>query len=181
MAANKCFDSYTPVLSSTDYTLQQKQKNIYATVFNDSTLLGTGNPVKKNKSTYNNSISLMGGSECLSAAQSYDLLSNYTAGQELLQPTAVPVKYASWAGSLYSVNYAEHGVDSVVYATDPSWNNAVTDPSYVLFYDQCFANYDELNRPETWLHVVDVSFNSTDFYKQATNTFVPPCIPDDGS
>jgi len=175
--ANKCFDSYAPILSSTDFTLQQKQKNIYATVFNDSTLKGTCNPTKLNHSTYNNTISLIGGTQCLNSAQSYDILSDYNAGQVLLQPPVVPVKYDSWAGSLYSVNYSEHNVDSVVYATDASWNNVVTDPSYALFYDKCDFYYDEINRPESWMHVVDISFNATDFYKQATNTFVPPCTP----
>ena len=135
--ANKCFDSYAPIISSTDYTLQQKQKNIYATVLNDSTLNGTCNPVKHDTYTYNNNISLLGGTHCLSSAKSYDVLSDYNAGQLLLQPPVVPVKYESWAGTLFSVDYTAHGVNSVVYATDPSWNNAITDPSYALFYDKC--------------------------------------------
>jgi hypothetical protein len=176
--ANKCFESYTPVQTSTDYTLQQKQKNIYGSVFNNASLYATANPVKQNQKTYNNSISLIGGTFCLSAAQSYDVLTNYTAGQQLLQPTELPIKYESWAGSLYAADYKASGIDGVVYTPDDSWDNVVTDPSYSLFYDECFSGFDAENRPEHWLGVVNTdSFSTTDFYLQATNTFVPPCIP----
>jgi hypothetical protein len=176
--ANKCFESYAPIMSGTDYTLQQKQKNIYGTVLNNATLYATANPVKQNHKTYNNTISLIGGTFCLSAAQSYDVLNNYTAGQGLLEPSVIPIKYDSWAGALYAADYAAYGVDSVIYTSGSSWDTVVTDPSYSLFYDDCFSGFDAENRPEPWLGVVtSTSFSTTDFYKQATNTFVPACTP----
>jgi hypothetical protein len=186
--ANRCFDSPNNLFTAQDYTRQQKQKSIFSAILNNQTIFDTANPVKLNNKQYNDNVSLLTATSsesssessswyCVNAAKSYDVLNDYLNGLQLLQPQQpTTVKYESWAGNLYSVDYVKHNVTSVVSNTMADWSDVVTDPSYSLFYEDCFFEFDQLNRPESWLKVVDISFNETIYYKQATNTFVPPCV-----
>jgi hypothetical protein len=124
------------------------------------------NGAKYNKNTsVNSSCDISGG--YVETAQNYELLADVKNGAALVYPVQVSTpKYESWCGNLYSVDYLNHGVRNVVEA---SFNNIVIDPSYILFYDNCESIYYNLNKPEKWTTVVDLSFQNTYFAMEANN------------
>ena len=133
---------------------------------------------------------------CLVNAKNYELLLDVTKGQSLYNTnneinTANTYlhKNDAWTGNLFSVNYSEKGVNVVVdtsynagntneiifpqsitaHDADLSFNNSypgvIVDPSYDIFYNSCLTSFNDGKNP--WLRLVDVSFNSTSYYKTA--------------
>jgi hypothetical protein len=173
MKRNRCFKSFNTTLDSSDQSRNNRSVAIYNDIRQNVVSLQTGNPIKTNGFTYNaNSIvnptcDISGGH--VEVASSYEVKSEIKQGAELLYPPHISTpKYENWCGNLYSVDYAQHGVTSIV-KTDASFSNIVIDPSYVLFYNECELNYENTNKPEQWLQVVDLSFQNTFFAKQAND------------
>lgn len=185
MAVNRCFDTFNKNKSSSDYANIRRQKTLYIEINKNINCLNTGNPVKRDSFNYNNNFGIISSSDeskynsCLATAKSYDLLLDITKGKNLVNShcgntdsVAIPPKYDSWSGNLFSVNYKDNSVDNVVNtqnATDPSYN--IVDPSYSLFYNDYKNNECPLTElsgyPPNWLKVVDISFNNTSYYKEA--------------
>ena len=177
MASNRCFGSFNPKLSASDRSAEKRSTAIYNEIRQNVEKLHTGNPVKTNGYKYNrNSLvnptcDISGGD--VKVAASYEIRADIKQGASLLYPVQVSTpKYESWCGNLYSENYSNHNILSVV-KTDPSFNNIVIDPSYVLFYADCDIVYENPNRPEQWTHAVDLSFQGTYFAKAANDTLNP--------
>ena len=171
MANTRCFDSYNESLSASDLSREKKQKTIYNEIRKNVQQFNTGNPVKKDGSKYNNNTSVNRtcdiSSGYVETAKNYELLADVKNGAALVYPVQVSTpKYESWSGNLYSVDYVKYGVTNVV---DASANNIVIDASYILFYDNCEAIYYNLNKPEKWTTVVDLSFQTTYFAMEANN------------
>jgi hypothetical protein len=202
MANNRCFTTYnTTIQNASDYSTSIRQKTIYTNIASNMHLDGNANPVKLNGVRFNDNFSVMPiignkNAGCLVNAKNYELLLDATKGKHLYdaslgintQKTKLNTN-ESWAGSLFSVNYSENGVNVVVdtsynasnpnkiifpqtisaCAADLSFNNTypgiIVDPSYQLFYNPCLSMFNNGKNP--WLHLVDVSFNETSYYKEA--------------
>ena len=174
MASNRCFDSFNPKLSASDRSSEKRTTAIYNEIRQNVINLKTANPLKTNGYKYNqNSIVNQTcdiSSGFVNVAASYELRADIKQGATNIYPVQVSTpKYESWCGNLYSANYAKHGVNNVVKA-DASFNNIVIDPSYLLFYADCDLIYENINRPEQWTYVVDLSFQGTYFAKEANGT-----------
>jgi hypothetical protein len=179
MAANRCFDSFnaTANLSARDRSLQKRDTTIYNELRRNIQQFHTANPTKKNGFKYNQTsivnptCDISNGD--VANTSSYDLKTSIKNGAELIYPVEVSTpKYQSWCGNLYSINYLQHNVKNVV-QTDASFTNIIIDPSYILFYSDCDITYENTNSPATWTNVVDLSFQSTFYAKQADNTANP--------
>ena len=171
MANIRCFDSYNAKLSASDLSSEKRQKTIFNEIQKNVQVFNTGNPVKKNGVKYNKNTSVNRSCDIsggyVETAQNYELLADVKNGAALVYPVQVSTPtYESWCGNLYSVEYLKYGVRNVVEA---SFNNIVIDPSYILFYDNCEAIYYNLNKPEKWTTVVDLSFQNTYFAMEANN------------
>ena len=174
MASNRCFDSFNPKLSASDRSAEKRSTAIYNEIRLNVEQLHTGNPVKKNGYYYNGATQVNPtcdiSSGYVDVAASYELRADIKQGASLIYPAPVTTpKYESWCGNLYSENYKKHNIQNVV-NTDPSFNNIIIDPSYVLFYNGCDIVYENLNRPEQWTLAVDLSFQGTYFAKAANDT-----------
>uniref|UniRef100_A0A6C0HG42 Uncharacterized protein n=1 Tax=viral metagenome TaxID=1070528 RepID=A0A6C0HG42_9ZZZZ len=206
MANNRCFNtSNNTIKSASDYSTSIKQKTLYSNIAKNMNLQGNANPLKKDGIRYNNNfgvVPLTGNNTagCLINSQSYDLLLNVAKGQSLYNAENNNIDHfnlsgvlvnsnESWAGNLFSMNYATHGIhtvvdtsynagntNSIIYpqtisasAADLSFNTAypgvIVDPSYEIFYNTCLTSYNDGKNP--WLNLVDVSFNNTSYYKTA--------------
>ena len=166
---NRCFDSFNTILSASERMKNKRQTTIYNEVVKNVQQTQTVNPVKTNGYTYNKNLSLQPICDLsaghVNTALSYELRTDMKQGSQLVYPVPVSTpKYESWCGNLYSVNYQAHGVTTVI---DMS---GIIDPSYVLFYDACVLNYGNINKPEPWLNVVDLSFQNTYFARAANQT-----------
>ena len=177
MASNRCFDSFNPKLSASDRSTEKRTAAIYNEIRLNVEQLNTANPLKTNGYKYN--LTTVVNQTCdissgyVSVANSYELRADVKQGASQIYPVQVSTpKYESWCGNLYSENYAKHGINSVV-KTDPSFNNIVIDPSYLLFYADCDIVYENINRPEQWTYAVDLSFQGTYFAKSANDTRNP--------
>ena len=86
--------------------------------------------------------------------------------------------FDAWSGNLYSVNYLNNGVKTILGYDEPNGVFYI-DPSNVLFYEGC-SLYDDQNNaydanpltditgyPPEWYNVVDISFNNTNYYIEA--------------
>ena len=95
----------------------------------------------------------------------------------------------SWAGNLFSINYSNKDINVVVdtsynagnsneiiypqpitsHDADVSFNNSypgvIVDPSYLIFYNPCLSSFNSRKNP--WLHLVNVTFNDTNYYQTA--------------
>jgi hypothetical protein len=174
MATNRCFDSFNTVLDAGERSSQKRDTAIYNEIRKNVTTLHTGNPIKKNGFKYNqNSIinpTCDISSGYVSVAGSFELRNNIKQGAELLYPQSVSTpKYETWCGNLYAVEYTKYGVKNVVQA-DASFSNIIIDPSYLLFYSGCDIYYENINKPEQWTSVVDLSFQNTFYAREANNT-----------
>jgi hypothetical protein len=174
MASNRCFDTFNPKLSASDRSAEKRTTAIYNEIRLNVVKLNTANPVKTNGYKYNrntvvnHTCDISGG--YVKAANSYEILTDVKQGASQIYPVQVSTpKYESWCGNLYSENYTKYGINNVVKA-DPSFNNIVVDPSYLLFYADCDIMYENINRPEQWTHAVDLSFQGTYFAKSANDT-----------
>jgi hypothetical protein len=170
--AQRCFDSFNVVLSSGERSSKKRNTAIYTEIQKNVQRLNTANPIKQNGFYYNKNSVINPtcdiSSGLVSVAKSYELLADIKEGSSIIYPTLVSTpKYESWCGNLFSANYVKYGVGNVVQVD--SSTNIIIDPSNVLFYNECFFNYNE-NRPETWTRIVDLSFQSTYFGKSANNT-----------
>jgi len=204
MASNRCFTtSNNTIQNASDYSTSIKQQTIYKDVAQNMNQKHTANPQKKNGNYYNDNFGVISSSQtntngCLVNAKNYELLLDVTKGQSLynanndINQSSVYVNdNDAWAGNLFSVNYAENGVNIVV---DTSYNagntnkiiypqpitadvadtylssvtaypGVIVDPSYDIFYNPCLSSFNDGKNP--WLHLVDVSFNATSYYKTA--------------
>lgn len=174
MASNRCFDTFNKNLSASDQSIEKRTATIYNEIRLNIEQLKTANPVKKNGYKYNRNTVVNQTCDISSGyvdyASNYEMRANVKQGAAQIYPVQVSTpKYESWCGNLYSVNYAKYGVKNVVKIADPS-NNIVIDPSYILFYNDCDIVYENINRPEQWTYVVDLSFQGTYFAKSANNT-----------
>jgi len=170
--AQRCFDSFNVVLSSGERSSKKRNTTIYTEIQKNVQRFNTANPIKQNGFYYNKNSVINPtcdiSSGLVSVAKSYELLADIKEGSSIIYPTLVSTpKYESWCGNLFSANYVKYGVGNVVQVD--SSTNIIIDPSNVLFYNECFFNYNE-NRPETWTRIVDLSFQSTYFGKSANNT-----------
>jgi len=170
--AQRCFDSFNVVLSSGERSSKKRNTAIYTEIQKNVQQLNTANPIKQNGFYYNKNSVINPtcdiSSGLVSVAKSYKLLADIKGGSSIIYPTLVSTpKYESWCGNLFSANYVKYGVRNVVQVD--SSTNIIIDPSNVLFYNECFFNYNE-NRPESWTRIVDLSFQSTYFGKSANNT-----------
>ena len=170
--AQRCFDSFNTVLSASECSSKKRNTAIYTEIQKNVQRLNTANPIKTNGFYYNkNSVvnptcDISNG--LVAVTKSYELKADIKDGGNLIYPEHVSTpKYESWCGNLYSANYVKYGIGNVV-QTDLSLNNVI-DPSNLLFYDKCFFIYNE-NRPESWIRIVDLSFQSTYFSRDANNT-----------
>ena len=183
MATNRCFDTFIPNTTASDYVNTTRQKTLFKDVNYNVTHFSTANPKKKNGSTYNNNYSVRetnnvnGVQGCLAFAKDYQLLLDITKGETILANQNIscgstnathkmdaPV-YDAWSGILYSVDYLKHGVDNIL---NYDYNNCVLhiDPSNKLFYDGCPLT-DLTGYPPEWFNVVDISFNNTNYFIEA--------------
>jgi hypothetical protein len=174
MANNRCFNSFNQKLSASDRSTEKRTTTIYNEVRKNVQQFHTGNPVKTNGYKYNQNsfvnatCDISGG--YVDAAISYEIRADMKQGAGIIYPVQVSTpKYESWCGNLYSADYLEHGVNNVVQA-DASFNNIVIDPSYVLFYSDCELYYENINRPEQWTSVIDLSFQGTYYARDANDT-----------
>ena len=155
--AQRCFDSFNVVLSSGERSSKKRNTAIYTEIQKNVQQLNTANPIKQNGFYYNKNSVINPtcdiSSGLVSVAKSYELLADIKEGSSIIYPTLVSTpKYESWCGNLFSANYVKYGVGNVVQVD--SSTNIIIDPSNVLFYNECFFNYNE-NRPETWTRIVD--------------------------
>ena len=174
MASNRCFDSYNAKLSASERSVKKRTVAIYNEILKNVEQYDTANPVKQNGYTYNrNSIV---NQTCDISSGYVDVAVNYAIRADIKQgaSTVYPVqvstpKYESWCGNLYSVDYVKHGVGHAVLSiSDVSGYIHTIDPSNVLFYSECDLMYENINRPEQWTTVVDLSFQATYFAQSAT-------------
>ena len=163
---NQCFNTGKPQLTASERSAEKRKVAIYNEIKENVKNLQTANPLKKNGFTYNQntkqnpSCDISNG--LVNYAGNYTLLADLKQGAQLLYPLNVSTpKYESWCGSKYSVDYAKHGIQSVV-QVDGSYN--IIDPSHVLFYDKCAFIFSNDNRPEPWSYIVDISFNKLAAY-----------------
>jgi hypothetical protein len=196
MASNRCFDTFIPNTTASDYVNITRQKTLFNDVNYNMTLFSTANPDKKNGYTYNNNFSVRntdnsnGVKGCLAVTKNYELLLDITKGESIMSnkniscnPDASEHKmdaplFDAWSGNMYSVNYSKHGVNTIL---GYDVNNCVyhVDPSNLLFYEGCAFNGDSNNAydanplteitgyPPEWFNVVDISFNNTNYYVEA--------------
>jgi hypothetical protein len=163
---NRSFNSFNTILSAGERSAKKRQTTVYNDVVKNIAQTQSANPVKKNGYTYNKNTGLQPICD-LSAghvnfARNYEILADMKQGSQLVYPVPVSTpKYESWCGNLYAVNYQAHGVATVVDAS------GIIDPSYNLFYDACALNYGNINKPDPWLNVVDLSFQQTYFARTA--------------
>jgi hypothetical protein len=188
MAVNRCYDTFTPNKTSSDYMNYTRQSTIFNEVNRNITKLGTANPKKKNGFRYNSNFGVRGNKDnntgCLAFSNNYDLLLDITKGKTINNnenfncngeiPAGqvnmnAPI-FNAWSGNLYSVDYSkliQPGEESIVLATyDPSYCVIDVDPSHVLFYDSCPLT-ESNGYPPKWFQTVDISFNDTTYYKEA--------------
>lgn len=196
MASNRCFDTFIPNTTASDYVNITRQKRLFNDVNYNVNRFSTANPKKKNGSTYNNNFSVRntnnsnGVKGCLAVAKNYELLLDITKGESIISnknigcgPNASQHKmdapvFDAWSGNMYSVNYSKHGVNTIL---GYDVNNCIyyVDPFNLLFYEGCAFNGEANNAydanpltditgyPPEWFHVVDVSFNNTNYYIEA--------------
>ena len=80
-------------------------------------------------------------------------------------------KYTSlWDGRSAVGSMDSLGVVLLATSTaDITFNNTypgvIVDPSYAIFYNPCLSSFNDGKNP--WLHLVDVSFNTTSYYNGA--------------
>ena len=170
--AQRCFDSFNVVLSASERSSKKRNTTIYTEIQKNVQQLHTANPIKQNGFYYNKNSVINPtcdiSSGLVEVAKSYELLADIKEGCSIIYPNQVSTpKYESWSGNLFSANYVKYGIGNVV-QTDLSLNNVI-DPSNLLFYDKCFFIYNE-NRPESWIRIVDLSFQNTYFSRDANNT-----------
>lgn len=194
MAFNRCYTTYnTTIQSSSDYSTVRRQKTIYTDVASTMNSKGTANP-KKNGFYYNDNFAVIPlvnktSAGCLANAKNYELLLDVTKGKHYYDvDNGIDSSKNSintndlWSGNLFSVNYAAKGIGVVVDTsygapngntivfpqpniTDASYPGVIVDPSYTIFYNSCLGSFNDGKNP--WLHLVDVSFNTTSYYKGA--------------
>ncbi len=194
MAFNRCYTTYNSTIqSSSDYSNVRRQKTIYSDVAATMSLKGNANPIKKGF-YYNDNFAVVPlvsktSAGCLVNAKNYDLLLDVTKGKHYYDvANGIDSSKNSintnelWAGNLFSVNYAAKGINIVVDTsfgapnantivfpqpniTDASYPGVIVDPSYAIFYNSCLGSSNDGKNP--WLHLVDVSFNTTSYYKEA--------------
>ena len=152
MASNRCFDTFIPNTSASDYVNIARQKTLFNDVNYNINHFSTANPKKMNGSTYNNNFlvretnNVSGIQGCLVSAKDYKLLLDITKGESIIVNQNIsclpntgdnkmdaPV-FDSWSGNLYSVNYLENGVDNIL---GYDFNNHIyyVDPLNYLFSD----------------------------------------------
>ena len=196
MASNRCFDTFIPNTSASDYVNIARQKTLFNDVNYNINHFSTANPKKMNGSTYNNNFlvretnNVSGIQGCLVSAKDYKLLLDITKGESIIVNQNIsclpntgdnkmdaPV-FDSWSGNLYSVNYLENGVDNIL-GYDVNNHIYYVDPLNYLFYDGCAFNVDFNNAydanpltditgyPPEWFNVVDISFKNTNYYIEA--------------
>ena len=185
MAANRCFATFTPNQSASDYLNTSRQKTIFKEVNRNIIDLNTANPKKSNGFRYNSNFGVRSKNilddkvGCLATAKNHQLLLDISKGKaiynnqhnycanNLTQTMDAPI-FEAWSGNLYSVNYSNNNVVSFIsppnITASPTY--CIVDPSHVLFNDNCpfteMADY-----PPKWFSVVDISFNTTTYYKEA--------------
>ena len=194
MAFNRCYTTYnTTIQSSSDYSNVRRQKTIYTDVASTMNSKGTANPKKKGF-YYNNNFGVIpltssSSAGCLANAKNYELLLDVTKGKHFYDvANSIDSSKNSintndlWAGNLFSVNYAANNIGFVVDTlygapnanrivfpqpniTDASYPGVIVDPSYAIFYNPCLSSSNDGKNP--WLHLVDVSFNTTSYYNGA--------------
>jgi hypothetical protein len=187
MAINRCFDTFNPNMTSSDYIHTTRQKTVFNDVNNNIIELNNANPQKKNGFRYNSNFGVRsaqvneGNKACLAFANNYQHLLDITKGKTIItnqniscpdninpkQTMDAPV-FDAWSGNLYSVNYNEHNVTS---ALTFDQENCVyyVDPLNELFYQAC-PIADKLEQPPLWFNTVDISFNNTAYYIEANRS-----------
>ena len=193
MASNRCFDTFIPNTTASDYVNTTRQKTLFKDVNDNVTRFSTANPKKKNGSTYNKNFSVRetknvsGVQGCLAVAKDYQLLLDITKGESIInkgcasnigQHTMDAPVFNSWSGNLYSVNYSKHGVETIL-GYDQANCVYYVDPFNYLFYEGCAFNGEFNNAydanpltditgyPPEWFNVVDISFKDTHYYIEA--------------
>ncbi len=151
MANFRCFDSANVILDAQERSASLKRSVIQRGVACDLALSGGANPVKTNGYTYNSNLTLrprvdqtqvaLGQARgCLVAAASYALRSNYTVPPAPLTQSCTDNKSACAGNSL-----TVEGGGTYVVGAGNEFNDGVVDPSFVLFYEPCFALYANTN------------------------------------
>jgi hypothetical protein len=196
MASNRCFNTFIPNTTASDYVNTTRQKTLFNDVNYNVSRFSTANPKKINGSTYNNNFSvrntknITGVQGCLAFAKDYQLLLDITKGESITSnqniscgPNAAEHNmdaplFDAWSGNLYSVNYLEHGAETIL-GYDQANCIYYVDPFNVIFYEGCAFNGDSNNAydanpltditgyPPEWFNVVDISFNNTNYYIEA--------------
>tara|TARA_B110000305_G_C19125594_1_gene486436 strand:+ start:190 stop:726 length:537 start_codon:yes stop_codon:yes gene_type:complete len=177
MANNRCFDSHYSIKTASERSREQKHKSIFKEFQCNIEIadISNANPTKTNGYKYNQNFIVNHNCDISNGHvdynRSYELKAAIKNGADLIiKPTQVATpKYQSWCGNLYSVDYSNNSVHSVL-TTDASFTNIVVDPSYQVFYDGCSIGYNALNQPETWTQVVDLSFQTSFYAKSANNS-----------
>lgn len=179
MANNRCFDTFIPLSNSSDYLNTTRQKTLFKEVNYNVKNFNTANPKKKNGFSYNNKFSVRKTNNdkgCLVSAKDYNLLLDITKGKTITANQNISCNgntdikmnapiFDAWSGNLYSVNYSEHGVGSILQFDQTNCVYDV-DPNNELFYQPCPST--ELSGiPPEWFNVVDISFNNTAYYIEA--------------
>ena len=143
MSNSRCFFEREPKLSSSERSKQMGEKVIYCDVSNNLVNLNTANPEKRNGFKYNANVTIEP-TFCLINAKNYEILKKVRNGKQLMTktPTTFKSMYNSWNGNGYEVNYRNLTVVE----------EGVVDPEFEMFYDKCFENHDQRNRPETWIN-----------------------------
>jgi hypothetical protein len=180
MAFNRCFDTYILKQSSSDYTNSSRQTTIFKEVNNNVINLGNANPKKKNGFRYNSNFGVRTNDNtntgCLSFSKNHDLLLDISKGKTIVNNKCPVVQpgiskmnapiYDSFSGNFYSVNYPE---GSTIATYDPSYCVINVDPNHILFYDSCSLT-NKSGFPPQWFPTVDISFNNTNYYKEANQS-----------
>jgi len=119
MASNRCFDTFIPNTTASDYVNNTRQKTLFKDINYNVNNFSTANPKKRNGSTYNNNFSvrdtnnITGIQGCLSSAKDYKLLLDITKGEAIIDNQNIscvpntgdhkmdaPV-FDSWSGNLW--------------------------------------------------------------------------------
>ena len=151
MANFRCFDSPANILNAQERSLALKRCTIQSCIQQDVQMFGTANPKKKiNNKGYNFNL-VFRPTKCLTNARSYDLKSSYETPVPPLNVTTSILE--SWRGNdiiiAYQPDVQPYGDKDL---TTLNWaEKGVVDASQNLFYDPCFENYPNINRPESWL------------------------------
>lgn len=151
MANFRCFDSANVILDAQERSASLKRSVIQRGVACDLALAGGANPVKTNGYTYNSNLTLrprvdqaevpLGkATGCLVAAASYALRSDYVVPPSALTQSCTDNKSACAGNSLLV-----DGGGAYVVGDGNVFNDGVVDPSFVLFYEPCFALYANTN------------------------------------